>query len=173
MTAKTLEIGGVVVPLWASMEIAQTYERLGGSTVLRMMSGAAKKQTHWGRLATRVSGTGNVPAGLDGIDWSQPQVLKCAAARSIGAAGNVIAIPAARRSDAGHLPHGFAENAAGVLAATPVALAGDVATLTPVGGAVRYLVLWYPQLTVFSDGPAGDIDVGQARYGWELRAEEV
>lgn len=170
---KILEIGSVAVPLWASMEIAQTYALIGGAAVLRMMNGAAKKQTHWQRLATTISGAGNIPAGLDGLDYSQPLVIKCVAPRSITAASNVIAIPAARRSDAGHLPHGFAETAAGVLQATPVSMAGNVATLTPVVGAARYQVLWYPQFSALSDGPREDGDVGQARSGWQIEAEEV
>lgn len=173
MSVKTLELGAVVVPLWASMQIAQGYEVLGGANLLRMMSGVARKQTHWQRLATRISGAGNVPAGLDGLDYSAPLTLKCAAARSIASAANVITIPAARRADAGHLPHGFAESAGGVLSPTPVVLAGNVATLTPVAGAARYVVLWYPQLTVFAEPPRADVDVGDARYGWELNAEEA
>lgn len=173
MTAKTLEVGSVVVPLWASMQIRQRYWLLGGATTLRMMNGAAKQQTHWRRLATMISGAGNIPAGLDDLDYSQPLILKCVAQRSITAAGNVITIPATRRSDAGHVPHGFAESASGVLTATPVSLVGNVATLTTVVGAARYTVLWYPQFNVFATPPVGDVDTGNASFGWELNAEEV
>lgn len=173
MSAKTLELGSVVVPLWASMRIAQTYEIIGGAGVLRMLNGSARKQTQWQRLSTRITGSGNVPAGLDGLDYSAPLTLKCAAPRSITAAASVITIPSARRSDSFHLPHGFAESAAGVLTRTAVGLAGNVATLTPVVGAVRYTVLWYPEFSVFAEPPRGDIDVGDASFGWELTAEEV
>lgn len=173
MTAKTLELGSVVVPLWASMQIRQRFWLLGGATTLRMMNGAGKQQTHWRRLATTISGAGNIPAGLDELDYRQPLTLKCVAQRSITAAGNVITIPSARRSDAGHLPHGFAESAGGVLTPTPVALAGNVATLTPVVGAARYTVLWFPQFSVFATPPAGDVDTGNASFGWELNAEET
>jgi len=40
-----------------------------------MQSGRAIKQTHYRKLRTSLSGQGWVPAGLDGLDYSQAYYL--------------------------------------------------------------------------------------------------
>ena len=173
MTLRTIELGGVLVPIAASVELVQTYELFGGRSVLRMMSGAAVIQQHWSKLRTTINGGGLIPAGLSGLDYSQPLLLKCAAPRGVCSASNVIALPSSRRSDTGYEPTGYAQLATGQQIKTPVAMGGDVATLTPVTGAIAYTCNYTPQMTVVCDGPRERFDVQSARPAWDLTAEEA
>lgn len=173
MTIKTLVLGTVEVPVWASMALTQRYTPIEAASVLRFMSGTAFKQSRWQKISTQIASRGNVPPGLDALDYTQPMTLKCIAEKSIVSPSNVIVLPAARRSDAGHVPHGFAENAAGQLIRTPLALAADTATLTVVSGAVRYVAMYFPQITVYAAPPQLDIDEAAASFGWSLDAQEV
>lgn len=165
-------INGLPLPLRIGAEVQQTYEDFGGYAVLRLGAGAAIAQQSWRKLRTTLSGTGITPPGLAGIDWTQPITLGCIAERSIQSATNVITIPAARRTDAP--PYGWAVTAAGMLRSTPVSIAGDVATLTPVAGAAGYQVAWYPLLSVLVlDGVRVSFDAVGAVASWELACEEV
>lgn len=114
---------------------------------------------------------GWVPAGLDALDWSQTHVLGCVAPRSIQAAGRVITLPAARRTDAA--PYGFAVDAVGLLRPVAVTVVGNVATLGADAGAVSYQVLYYPLLTVRApQGPRVQYDAAGAAASWEIVFEE-
>lgn len=167
-----LTLDGLRLPLAVGGQIEQTYEDFGAITLLRLGAGAAVHQEVWRKTRTSISISGALPVGLDAIDWKAAHTLGCVAARSIQSASNVITIPAARRTDAA--PYGWAITAAGLLAPTAIILAGDVATLTPVAGAVAYQVAWYPLLTVRAPtGPAVSYDALGAVVGWELTAEEA
>ena len=165
-------INGLPLPLRIGAEVQQTYEDFGGYAVLRLGAGAAIAQQSWRKLRTTLSGTGITPPGLAGIDWSAPVTLGCAAGRSIQAAANVITIPSARRTDAP--PYGWAVTPSGLLQPTPVTLAGNVATLAPVAGAVAYQVVWYPLLSVYAmEGVRVSYDAAGAVASWELVCEEA
>lgn len=165
-------INGLPLPLRIGAEVQQTYEDFGGYAVLRLGAGAAIAQQSWRKLRTTLSGTGITPPGLAGIDWTQPITLGCIAERSIQSATNVITIPAARRADAP--PYGWAITAVGMLRSTPVSMAGNVATLTPVAGAIGYQVAWYPLLSMVAiGGPAVSFDAVGAVASWDLVCEEA
>lgn len=168
---RTLEIGGLVIPVEAAGDIEQTFETIGGSTLLRMMNGAAKKQTHWRKLRTRISGAGWTPPGLAGLDYDVPLLLKSCASRALQSTGNVIAVPAARRTDSGYTPTGFAI-VAGRYVPTPLSLASNTATLTAVTGAQGYGVRYWPELTVYAEFSESNRAMG-ASWSWQLTAEEV
>ena len=166
-----VSINGLALPLRVGAEVQQSYEDFGGYSVLRLGAGAAVSQQAWRKLRTTISGTGITPPGLAGIDWTQPITLGCIAERSIQSATNVITIPAARRTDAP--PYGWAITAVGMLRNTPVSMAGNVATLTPVAGAAGYQVAWYPLLSVLVlDGVRVSFDAVGAVAGWELTGDE-
>ena len=174
------ELGGIRVAIEAALNFSQTYEPLGGTARLRLMSGAAVQQVWWRRLRTVLTGDGWWPPGLDGLDYDGPLTLLCAQPRTLQAASNVLTLPAARRSDAGYTPQGYAvvrgqsaQVGGGDLVATPLALAGDVATLDVVAGAVGYQVAYWPALTVVADPPTVSGDVATATHRWTLTAEEV
>lgn len=167
-----LTIDGIRLPLQVAGEIRQDYEDFGGFGLLRLGLGAAVHQEVWRKTRTTLSASGLIPPGLAGVNWTASHTLGCVAPRSIQAAGNVITLPAARRSDAA--PYGFAVDAIGLLRPVAVGLAGNTATLAVWAGAVSYQVLYYPLLT--ARAPAGvrvEYDAAGAAAGWELVCEEV
>lgn len=168
---RTLEIGGLVIPVQAAGDIEQTFEPLGGSVLRRMKSGAAKKQTHWRKIKTRISGSGWIPPGLQGLNYDSPLLLKSVSSRALQAVGNVIAVPAARRTDAGYEPTGFAI-VNGRYVPTPLALVVDTATLTAVAGAQGYGVRYWPQFNVYAEFSDSGRAMGST-WTWQLDAEEV
>lgn len=172
MTIRTLEIGGLQLPIGASHGIEQNIEPFGGSSLLRMMAGNGVKQTHWKRLRVRISGNGVIPPGLQALDYSQPMTIKCAGVRSIVSASNIITLPAARRSDTGYEPYGLAQLPRGDMVGTICNVVGNVATLAAVTGAIGYAACYWPQLTVFADEPTERVDVRRGARSWDLIAEE-
>lgn len=168
---KTLEIGGLVIPVQAAGDIEQTFEDIGGSKLHRMLNGAGLKQTHWRKIRTRISGTGWVPPGLAGLDYDAQLVLKSCSARALQAVGNVIAVPAARRTDTGYEPTGYAI-VNGRYVSTPLALVSNTATLTAVTGAQGYGVKYWPQFTVYAAFSESNRAMGSS-WTWQIEAEEV
>lgn len=167
-----LTIDGIRLPLAVAGAISQTYEDFGGFGLLRLGLGAAVHQEVWRKTRTTLSASGLIPPGLAAVDWTAAHTLGCVAPRSIQSASNVIALPAARRTDAA--PYGFAVDAIGLLRPVAVGVAGNTATLAVWAGAVSYQVLYYPLLTVRA--PAGvrvEYDAAGAAAGWELVCEEV
>lgn len=175
-----LEIAGVVIATESLVDFTQTYEPLAGRARLRMMDGTGVQQAWWTKLRTTLSATGWWPPGLDGIDYDATMTLRCAAPRTLQAASNVIAIPAARRTDTGYTPQGYAvlrgaspHVGGGDLVPVSISIVGNVATLGVVTGAVGYQVAYWPELTVLADPPTIDTDTGGATHRWMLTAEEV
>ena len=173
-------LGGVVVPVESVLDFTQGYEPMGGTARLRLMSGAAVQQVWWRKLRTTLSGAGWWPSGLEGLDYDSALTLLCAAPRTLLSASNVIALPAARRTDAGYTPIGHArlpgggtQVGGGDLVPTPLSIASHVATLTPVTGATGYQVAYWPALSVLADPPSMESDLPAAAHRWTLTAEEI
>lgn len=168
---RTLEIDGLVIPVQAAGDIEQSFESLGGSTLHRILNGAALKQTHWRKIRTRISGSGWVPPGLAGLDYDAQLLLKSCSARALQAVGNVITVPTARRTDTGYEPTGYAV-VNGCYVSTPLALVGNTATLTVVIGAQGYGVKYWPQITVYAAFSESNRAMGSS-WTWQIEAEEV
>ena len=167
------ELGGISVPYEANYELRQFYQEIEAAEVLRFMDGSSEKQTSFsGPLRTRIEATGDLPHALDGLDYSQQLLMKCAAPRVIGSASNVIALPGKRRADALFEPYGYAV-LNGERVDMPVNLAGDIATVDFVAGATHYGVHYFPQITVWATPPESDIALTDGEFGWALEAEEV
>lgn len=172
MSFQTFELAGIEVPVFSVINFNQTYSQIGGETVLRMQSGTAIKQVHWSKIATTITGSGTIPPGLLGLDYSVSMVLKCAAKRAYTSVSNVITLPAARRTDPEHAPRGFGM-VDRELVATTISIVGDDATMGGVAGAQYYVVHYWPQLTVFASPPEEAMDINGAANNWSLEAEEV
>jgi hypothetical protein len=167
----SLIVGGITVNLYARLDWTQTYTVIGGRSTRRLQNGTAIRQTHWTKLKTQVSAQGVIPPGLDGLDYGQPQTLACAAPRSMAQATRVFALPAARRTDTGYTPRGWAyvydewiETAVGIVVNT--------ATLDAVANASQYRIVWYPYITAYIDPPEEETDIMADDYRWTLTAEE-
>lgn len=170
---KTLQIGSLVVSTLEALDLDQTYERIGGESIFRAADGTGIKQASWDKLRVTTSGGGWMPPALSALDVNQTQVLRCVVPRAVPCAGLVATLPAARRSDAGHVPYGIAYLASGEAVKTPASLAGDVATLAAVSGATSYVALYYPELTVWLLRPRTSGNPRDATHRWELVCEEV
>lgn len=179
------EIGGIKVSPQGALTFRQTYLVEESAAVLRLAGGGAIKQYSWQKLAVSTQGTGRYPPGLDALDYSQPLLMLCAEPREVTGTSNVLTLPAARRVDAGFVPIAFAlvtpDGGDGLLdprwQPAEVAVAGDVATVTPVAGAVAYQVWYWPEITVFATRPQQDWSGQPAGSGhafsWTLEAREV
>jgi hypothetical protein len=168
------ELGGVVLPLNAGLTIDQSYEDLSATTYppIRMANGDAKVQTAWGaKLKTVINGKGWRGSPFDGLDFTQPLLMRCTAPKTIASASNAISLPSARRTDSYFLPHGYAV-VNGVDVDSPVSMAGDTATVTVVAGASSYGVHYYPELTVYAQHSTGAALFG-AEFDWQIQAEEI
>lgn len=166
-----LIVAGVALPVepWAARQEYRTVD--AGSTVHRMLNGAALKQTHWRKLSTTISGDGWAPPAFDAVDWSQPVEIACIQPRMVASATASVSLPAARRSDRLPLARAVVD---GLLVPTPLAsLAGNVATATAVSGASAYQFLYWPKLYFVSPGPVVALDAERGIYGWSIEAEEA
>ena len=172
MTDLVFTLGGVRVPIHAALDFRQSYESIGGYSTRRMTDGTLVKQGQWLKLKTTIQANGWIPAGLDGLDYSQSLVMQCVSPKSIVSASNVMTLPAARRADSGYDPAGWAL-VAGEWVSTPVNLVVNTATLTIVSGATQYRVMFYPEISVLADPPRQAGDMSGAQYSWQLTAEEV
>ena len=179
------ELGGIKVAPQGALTFRQAYNVEESASVIRLAGGGAIKQTSWQKMSVMTQGTGRWPPGLDSLDYSQPLLMKCSQPREITGPTNVITVPAERRSDAGFTPIGFAllTPNGGDSTLDPrwwpaeLVMAGDVATVTPVAGALAYQVWYWPEITVFATRPSTDwqgqpANSGHA-YTWTLEAREV
>lgn len=171
----SLEIGSLVIPGIAGIEIDQQYVPLGGETILRAVSGRGIKQMTYQKLRIVTSGQGWLPSSLETLDYAAQHVIKCVVPRGMVAnfATRQATLPAARRSDTGYTPFGTALLAGGQAVDTAVTMAGDVATCAAVSGAVSYHVSYFPAPTVYLLRPQASGSLADASYRWELTAEEV
>lgn len=170
-----LKVGSIDVQLWAALDISQIYEPIGGEALLRNGLGGGIKQMTWSKTRITTSGRGWLPAGLDTLDTSAQITLACILPRSVPAVFSTrqATLPAARRSDAGHLPWGCAIMADGSPVLTSATLVGNVATLAVVTGAVAYQAMYLPAFTCYASRPTDSGDRADASYSWELVCEEV
>jgi len=171
-----LKIGSIDIPLLAALDIEQNYEPIGGETVVRTIGGTAVKQMTWQKLRTTISGSGWIPAGLASLDASAQLVIGCVVPRSVPCvfATRQATLPSARRSDSGHIPWGLAILADNTVVTTTASMAGNVATVAAVTGAVAYQALYLPSLTCWlMRRPTDSGNRSDASYRWEITAEEV
>lgn len=166
-----LKIGAFELPVYAGLELTQRYEPIGGETILRAVNGRGIMQRTWRKTRVVTSGSGWVPPGLESVDNSVPLALACVLARTVPAhfVTRQATLPAACRTDAGHLPYGLAQMPGGASVQAGVTLAGNVATVDAVPGALAYQVGYYPLMTCWVMRPS---ESGPG-YAWEFEAEEV
>lgn len=177
MSYPNLIIGGIEIPLRALTDVfSQEYEEIAAISARRMASGVLHLQRAWPasgnyKLRTTLQGGGRLPAPLDNLDRGGAHEIQCAQHRHAGAAGNVIVIPAGRRSGGIYAPQGFAL-VAGELVSTPLSIATNTATLTAVSGAQHYEVRYWPKFTgAITHKSSGEPWL--ARRTWSVTIEEV
>lgn len=150
---------------------SQNYEIISGSSIFRTLDGTGVKQQNWTKLKTTITGSGALPAGLSGLDFSLPITLKCGAARKVASTSNVIAIPANRRTELTNLPFAF-KYIDGIPYRTTLVFAGNVATIPVDGLAQGYSVSYYPEIEVIMNDPTESVELIGDQFQWSLAAEE-
>jgi len=166
-------LGGITVHLVSATEYTEVYDRVdNGQARHRTQNGSLKRSIHWRKTAISISGSGHIPAGLSGLDYSLDLEFSAGRTRSITSNSNVIAIPTTRRVDIGFEPCGFAlfNNQA---IPTPINLVGDIATLTPVANALDYQINYYPKILVAAEDPNDSFNRGVGDFRWSIDMEEV
>lgn len=169
----TLEFGGIVIPTEAVPEFDQRYEDLAGQTFRRTADGSGILRSGWqGKISTRITGRGWVPGGLETLALNTTHTIKCAMPRAVSSATVSVTLPAARRTDSGHTPIGFALVGDSLVSTAITGIASNVATLTAVSGASGYRVHYWPQITavITANENTGN---HQAEFRWSIEAEEV
>jgi hypothetical protein len=148
--------------IYDCLGFTQDYEPIGGSSLTRMMSGSALKQTNWQKIRTQISGSGGLPFGFASLDFTKKITIKCAVPRAIVKPTNSFILPANRRTDTGY---------------EPVILKlvdGFWSPLTSAGAPTQYKLLYYPQLECFMDAPQESTNPDtNAPISWSLTAEEA
>ena len=146
-------LGGIKVIEHASLSFNQAYSSKRVSTDHQMGDGGTIRQTLIGtenKLRTQINGWGWMPLNLAGLDYSQPMLLKCFDPRIVAGASETITLPAARRSDAGYTPIGYAMVGDEEILTTIDNITDDVATLVTMPGATSYHVQYVPEITVLA-----------------------
>lgn len=159
-------LGGVpIVPHAGAPE--QSEESIGGSTVLRMSDGAAVKMQHYEKTAGTISGSGLMPPGLDGLDYSQPLELRSMQVSNIVGPGPTFTLTSTPRPD--HAPWAHAL-VGGRWLRTACSYDAGVVTVTPVAGATHYQVSWLPVYSVFANRPPKSQGTS---HSWSITWEET
>lgn len=171
----TIEIGSIVVPRETVLEFDQEYETLEASDFSRLADGTGVLRTAWtGKLRTLISGKGWAASAFAGLAQGVAYTLKCAAPMPVDGASTSITLPAARRSDSGHEPVGYAHMPDGRLIETPIIdIVSNLATLTAVTGAVGYRVEYLPQIIVKILRNTCKYAQASNDFAWSIEAEEV
>ena len=171
----SFQLGAITLPVVAGFDLDQSYEQIGGEAIFRASSGRGIKQATWSKLRITTSGTGWIPSGLEALDYTAQMTLKCIVPKGISAvlATRQATLPTGRRSDSGFIPFGTAILSDGRHVSTPATMAGHVATLDAVAGAVAYQANYYPELTVWAMRPETSGNLSDASYQWQITCEEV
>lgn len=169
----TLEIGSIIVPTESLLEFSQDYQDLEASDFSRVADGSGILRTSWsGKLSTTITGSGWIPSAFDNVAQGGMHTIKCAVPRQVSSATTSVTLPAARRTDSGHTPIGFAL-VGDLLIETPITgIVANVATLTTVSGALGYRVHYWPQIVavILRNTCRG---ASAAVYDWSIEAEQV
>lgn len=171
MSLPMVMLGGLPIVLHAGT-VAQSITPLGGPEILRLTSGAGVQQTHWQRSAIALSGSGWMPPGLDGLDYTKPLELRCTKQLSIVSTGRTFQIIGTPRPD---FPvYGLALVGKEWVDAE-LTLSGNAAEVAEVSGATFYQIMWMPMFTVSAKRPQGDMDPGNGAtpHGWQITCEEL
>lgn len=169
----TLEIDGVPIPQSAIYEFDQEYGEIVQRSYRRTADNTAVvRETGSAKLTTVISGRGWAPPGLAMLDTGSTHVIRCAMVHAAHALTNTVLIPAARRSDSGHEPMGFAIVDDEYVSTPIIGIAADVATLTAVPGAAGYVVHLFPEFTavILTNTARG---ASSASFTWRIVAEEA
>lgn len=169
MAQPTIMLGGVPIVLHAGAP-EESIGAIGGSAVLRMSDGAGVKMQHWQRSAGSISGSGWMPPGLAGLDYSQPLELRSTKVLSHVGAGTAFTLLGTPRPDVAPWAHALVGDQWVRAACT---YADGVVTVNPVAGATLYQACYMPVFSVFAEPPSESQSAGTATHSWSINWEET
>lgn len=162
-------LGGIPLELHSGAPVLSE-EPIGGESSARLSGGNLVSMTHWERMSGTISGSGWMPPGLDGLDYSQPLELRSTKVRSVQGASTTLEIRGDARPDVA--PWGQAL-VGGQWVNTLCSVTDGIATLTAVAGATLYRVCWMPIYSVKAKRPSETQDSGSASHSWSITWEET
>lgn len=166
MSIPPIMLGGVPIVLHAGAP-EQGINPIGGATVLRMSDGAGVKMQHWQKAAGTISGSGWMPPGLAGLDYSQPLELRSTKVINHVGAGPEFTLQHTPRPDTAPWAQALIGDRWVRVTST---FAAGVLTVPPVPGATLYQACYMPVFSVFADPPT---ETQGSSHGWSLNWEEA
>lgn len=165
-------LGGIAISPHASGGFPQQEYRQvpDGVTEDTRSGGSLVKMVHFRKTIITISGAGLMGHGFEGLNFDEPLELLCTAPKSLRTAGTTGVIPGSIRQD--NAPWAYARIERRQVP-TPVTMAGNAFTLTPVPGATDYTVLWMPRFMVSCELPDEAIQRSEFPYAWSFDAREV
>ena len=133
--------------LYEAISYSQDIQPIGGFSTLRMMDGGGVKQTNWVKYQVSISGSGGLPLGFEGLDYSLPITLKCGAPAALKNTTNSFTLPP-HRTDEGYAPVVLKH------------VDGVWVSLATAGTPDEYMCIYYPELTCFFEPP-------KSGYAWD------
>ena len=146
MSVPSLKIGGISLSIIGWLDYDQRIEPVGGSTFLRMASGAGYKLSHWRKYRISISAGGWIPPALFGVNYDAPLTLELPLPIGLNAAES--------------LPAGWSARAA----------PWDEKTVTDQN--VNSIRMVYVKLDVFAEPPRQSNSLSSAK-SWEMVFEQV
>ncbi len=141
-----------------------------GEGLVRLALGTGVKMTHFFKAGGSISGSGWMPPGLDGLDYSHPLELRLTSQESMTDTGLVFPLTSTPRPDVAPwaiaLVNGEWEQA-------NCSFNDGVVTVEAVPGAVIYNVQWMPVYMVFASKPQKSMDPATATFGWQIDWQEA
>jgi hypothetical protein len=171
----SFEIAGIVIIRNSALKFSQNYSSKRVGVDHQMGDSSTTRQTLLGtdeKIKTRIDGFGWQSPNLAGETFTQPVLLKCVKPRVVNSSTVAVTLPAARRTDTGYTPTGYAIVAGEEVATTINDITANVATLIAVTGATSYHVQYVPEITVFAtyvETYSSDDDT----YTWSLDCVET
>lgn len=169
MSTPMLMLGGVPIVIHAGPP-AQQFSPLGGPEIVRLTGGVGVPMTHWQRTSISISGSGWMPPGLDGLDYSQPLDLLCTKPLSIVSPQRHFRLSGTPRGDVD--PWAQALVGEEWRRAEVIRNGMDIEVLL-MPSATLYRVSWMPAFVVSARPPQEDVDLTLATYGWRIDCEEL
>ncbi len=169
MALPQIMLGGVPLVLHAGAP-DESVEPIGGNTLLRMSDGTAVKQQHWAKSAGTISGSGWMPPGLDGLDYTQPLELRSTKVQNMVGDGPEFSLTGTPRPDVAPWAQAMIGRD---WVAVPCTYADGVVTVPPVEGATLYQASYLPVFSVFANKPGGSQSSATASHSWTINWEEA
>lgn len=169
MSRPHITLAGLPIVLHAGAP-EQSYSQEAGWTDVRLSGGSLVRMAHWSKETITISGTGWMGLGFDGIDFTQPQELRCTQPKSITGSGLEYTLTSTPRPD---VPPWALALLNGEWVLTNVSTTERNAVVTEVAGATLYRVSWMPVFSVFTKPPEEALDASLAAFEWSFTAREV